>query len=264
MIDKRVELTDAIKDIADGDSIVIGGWGSFRKPMALIREIVRSAVKDLTILSFAGMDLDLLIGAGKVKTAVFGFVSFEGAPGRPGNYNRARMDGSVEMKELSEYMFICQFKAAAERLPFYPLRGGIGTDILTINPEIKTFQDPYSNETLVAMPACSPNYALIHVNEADQLGNAKITGEPYLDRLFLRAAQNVIISAEKIVPVGEIQDNTILSSWVDKVGEAPQGALPCDCYPDYPYDAKQFAKYGSATQDQSDFENYLQEMMEGV
>ena len=210
------------------------------------------------------MDLDLLIGAGKVKTAVFGFISFEGAPGQPGNFKRARMEGSVEIKELSEYTFICQFKAAAERLPFYPVRGGIGTDILTINPEIKTFQDPYSNETLVAMPACTPHYALIHVNEADQLGNAKITGEPYLDRLFVRAAQNVIISAEKIVPVGEIQDSTILSCWVDKVVEAPQGALPSECYPDYPYDAKQFAKYGSATKDESDFENYLQEILEGV
>jgi len=262
MIDKRVELADGIKEIRDGDSIVIGGWGPFRKPMALIREIVRSPVNDLTILSFAGMDLDLLIGAGKVKTAIFGFVSFEGAPGRPGNFNRARMEGSVSMKELSEYMFICQFRAAAERLPFYPVRGGIGTDILTLNSEIKTFQDPYSSETLVAIPACAPDYALIHVNEADQLGNAKITGEPYLDRLFVRAGQNVIISAEKIVPVGEIQDNTILSCWVDKVVEAPQGALPCDCYPEYQYDAKAFVQYGQAAKDPTEFDKYLEKIIQ--
>jgi glutaconate CoA-transferase subunit A len=264
MIDKCVDLADSITEIRDGASIVIGGWGPFRKPMSLIREIVRSPLKDLTIYAFAGMDLDLLIGAGKVKTAVFGFISFEGAPGRPGNFNRARMEGSVEMKELSEYMFICQFKAAAERLPFYPVRGGIGTDILTINPEIKTLTDPYNGETLVAMPAACPDYALIHVNEADQLGNARISGESYLDRLFVRAAQNVIISAEKIVPVGKIQDNTILSCWVDKVAEAPQGALPSECYPDYPYDAKQFAKYGKATKDESSFQSYLQEIREGV
>jgi len=80
------------------------------------------------------------------------------------------MEGSVGMKELSEYMFICQFKAAAERLLFFPVRGGIGTDILTINPEIKTITDPYNGETVVAMPSFRPDYALIHLNEADKLG----------------------------------------------------------------------------------------------
>lgn len=83
--------------------------------MALIPEIVRSSMRDLTVLSFAGMDLDLLVAAGKVKMAAFGFVSFEGAPDQPGNFKRARMKGTVEMKELSEYMSICQFKATAAR-----------------------------------------------------------------------------------------------------------------------------------------------------
>ena len=262
-VDKRVEMEESIKGLKDGASIVVGGWGPFRKPMEIIKNIARSSVKDLTILSLAGMDLDLLIGAGKVKTAVFGFVSFEGAPGSPGNFKRARQEGTVEMKELSEYMFICQFKAAAERLPFYPTRSGIGTDILTINPDIKTITDPYTNKTLVAVPAFTPDYAIIHVNESDALGNARILGDPYLDRLFAKAADKVILSTEKILPVGEVQNNTISSCWVDMVVEAPNGARPGECYPDYGISQKEFKRYGDAAKTPESFQSYLEDVVKG-
>ena len=260
MIDKRVNIKECIGKLSDGVSIVLGGWGPSRKPMALVRTIVKSSLKDLTVLSLGGMDLDLLIGAGKVKTAVFGFMSFEGASGEPGNFNRARIEGSVEMKEVSEYMFACQFKAAADRIPFYPVRGGIGTDVLTINPEIKTIKDPYGGETLVAMPAFRPDYALIHVNEVDQLGNGRILGDPFWDSLYVRAADKVIVSAEKVLPVGAVQENNILGCWVDMVVEVPRGAFPCACYPDYPYDTKEFANYGQMTKDPAVFKKYLQEL----
>lgn len=262
-IDKRIDLYKSIKGLRDGASILIGGWGPFRKPMALIRAIVQSSLKELTILAFSGMDLDLLIGAGKVKTAVFGFVSFEGVAGEPGNFKRSRREGSVEMKELSEYMFVAQLKAAAERLPFYPTRSGIGTDILSINPGIKTIKDPYTNETLVAMPAFTPDYAIVHVNEADQLGNGRILGDPYLDRLFVRAANKVIMSTERILPVGKVQENTISSCWVDMVVEAPKGAYPGGCYPDYEVTEKEFKKYGDATKDPASFQKYLDGILKG-
>jgi len=262
-IDKRVGIEESIKGLKDGSSILIGGWGPFRKPMEIVRSIARSSVKDLTVLSFAGMDLDLLVGAGKVKTAIFGFVSFEGAPGGPGNFKRARQEGTVEVKELSEYMFITQFKAAAERLPFYPTRSGTGTDILTINPEIKTVKDPYSGETLVAVPAFTPDYAIIHVNESDQLGNARISGDPYLDGLFVRAADKVIMSAERIMPVGNIQESSILSCWIDMVVEAPKGAYPGGCYPDYGITEKEFKRYGDAAKDPDSFKKYLNEVVKG-
>ena len=261
-IDKRVNVDEVVEDISNGASIVIGGWGDIRKPMTIVNAIARSSLTDLTILSYAAMDLDLLIGAGKVKTAVFGFVSFDGgAPGKAGNFNRARCEGTVEIKEFDEYMFCCQFKAAAERIPFYPVRGGIGTDILTINPEIKTIRDPYTNETLVAVPAFQPDYALIHVNEADQLGNARIAGDPYFDPLFAKAANKVIVSCERIVAVGEIRHSDILATYVEQVIEAPRGAQPGSCFPDYSFDAKACAAYGRATKDAGDFEAYLQEIL---
>jgi len=257
-IDKRANVDEVVDGIKDGASIVIGGWGDIRKPMTIVNAIARSSLKDLTILSYAAMDLDLLIGAGKVKTAIFGFVSFDGgAPGRAGNFDRARREGTVEIKEFDEYMFSCQFKAAAERIPFYPIRGGIGTDILTINPEIKTIQDPYTNETLVAVPAFQPDYALIHVNEADQNGNARITGDAHFDSLFAKAAKKVIVSCERILEVGEIRHSNIMATYVEQVIEAPRGARPGSCFPDYSFDAKACAAYGKATKDASDFKAHL-------
>ena len=259
-IDKRVPLNEAVENINNGASILIGGWGPFRKPMSVVKAIAQSSLKDLTILAYAAMDLDLLIGAGKVKTAIFGFVSFEGAPGSPENFKRARQEGSVEIKELSEYMFTAQFKAAAERLPFYPTRSGLGTDILSINPEIKTIKDPYTNQTLVAVPAFTPDYALIHVNEADEMGNCRIIGDPFLDSLFARAADKVIITAERILPVGKIQDSSILGLWVDMVVEAPRAAYPCSCYPDYGISEKGFKTYGDAAKDPESFSDYLNKL----
>ena len=260
MIDKIVSLEESLRDIKDDAQIAIGGWGPYRKPMALVRSLARSSPKDLTVLSFAGMDLDILIGVGKVKTAVFGFVSFEMAPGEPHHFKKARTEGSVIMKEVSEYMVVCRLKAAAERLPFYPVRGGIGTDILTLNPEIKTFNDPYTNETLVAMPAFRPDYALIHVNEADRSGNARILGDPYFDKLMAQAADKVILSAEKIVPMGSIQDSSILGCWIDRVVEAPQGALPGPCYPLYGIDAQGFTRYTQTAGDPAALQQYLAEV----
>lgn len=260
-IDKRRSIDEVVEEIKDGASIVIGGWGPVRKPMALVRAIARSSLKNLTVLSYAAMDLDLLIGAGKVKKAVFGFISFEGAPAQPANFNRARRDGTVLIKELDEYTFCCQFKAAAERIPFYPVRSIIGTDIMTTNPEIQTIKDPYNGDTLVAMPAFVPDYALIHVNEADQLGNGRILGDPYWDSLFARAAEKVIVSCERIVPVGEIQQNTIMSPYVDRVVETPRGSYPGGCFPDYPLDVKACSTYGRAVKDPVEFETYLKQMV---
>ena len=257
-VDKRVSTGSVIAAVESGDSILIGGWGDIRKPMALVRAIAGSDVADLTIYSYAAMDLDLLIGAGKVRKAVFGFVACDGgAPIRAGNVVRARREATVDIREMDEYMFCCQFKAAAERIPFYPVRGGIGTDILTVNPELRTIQDPYSDETVLAVPALSPDLCLIHANAADRLGNASISGDPFWDRVFVKAAKHVVVSCERIVPVGEIGEADILGIHVDQVLEAPGGAMPGSCYPDYSFDAVACVEYAKASQNPDEFASYL-------
>lgn len=237
MIDKQMTVDQVVRQIKNGDTIVIGGWGLIRKPLALVRAIARSNLKDLTIMGFSGIDLDMLIAAGKVKKAVTGFVAFEGGEGRAVAYDNARKNGSIAYEELSENMLISGLKAAAERIPFYPTRSGLGTDILSSNPHIKTFKAPYTNEKLVAMPALRADVALIHANKASSEGYATIKGDRLWDHIMIRAADKVFVSAEKIVPryqlQNEMQDIKVLTPWVTGVVETPNGARPGILFPDY-------------------------------
>ncbi len=268
MLDKRLVPQQAIAQIHDGDTVVIGGWGASRRPMALVREIARSRLRDLTVVSFAGIDVDLLIGAGKIRKLICPFVSFEGAPGQPGNYRRARLNAAIQMMELSEQLCRLGIKAAAERLPFYPTRCGLGTDLLKVNPEMVTFEAPYTGEKLVAMPALKADVALIHVNVADPSGYGLILGEPYFDPLIARAADRTFLSAERVVPLAELKADPcgaqIGRLWVNGVVQAPYGAHPGDCYPDYDWDGTHLAEYSQAAADEKTFKEYLARYVDGA
>jgi glutaconate CoA-transferase subunit A len=255
-------------EINSGDTIAMGGWGPTRKPMAIVRAIARSDLKDLTVMSLAGLDLDLLIGAGKVKKAVYPFVALEGAPGAVRNFRRARQEGAIEAMELSEYMFIAGLKAAAERLPFYPCRSGLGSDVLTVNPGIVTFEAPYTKETLVAMPPLKADVVLVHVNAADPSGNGYILGDPLWDTLMVSTGKKVFLSTEKVVSSAELKKHfnriEILSPWISGVVELPFGAHPGQCYPDYGWDASHLGEYGRATADPQAFKDYLDKYVNKV
>jgi len=255
-------VEQVISQIKDGDTIAIGGWGLIRKPMGLVRAIAKSNLKDLTIIGLCGMDLDLLVAAGKVKKAITGFVAFEGGEGRAVAYDHARRNGLIEYMELSEWMLIAGLKAAAERLPFYPTRSGLGTDILKYNPEIQTFNAPYTGEKLVAMPALRADVCLIHCNEASPEGYATIKGDRLWDHIMIRAADKVFVSAERVVPrrilQKDLQNIKILTPWVTVVVEVPNGARPGILFPDYLDPANRTIKaYMDAALDPKALQEYL-------
>ncbi len=262
MKDKQMTVDQVVKQIKNGDTIVIGGWGMVRKPLTLVRAIAKSNLKDLTVMGLAGMDLDLLIAAGKVKKAITGFVAFEGGEGRAVAYDAARQKGKIEYMELSENMIISGWKAAAERIPFYPTRSGLGTDILQYNPEIKTFKAPYTGEKLVAMPALRADVALIHANEASSEGYATIKGDRLWDHIIMRAADKVFVSAEKVIPRYELQKDMknikVHTPWVTGVVETPNGARPGTLFPDYTQPANRTIKaYMDAALDAKKLKAYL-------
>ena len=203
MADKRMTETEVVARIEDGMTIGVGGWGSRRKPMSIIREIARSSLKDLTIVSYGGPDVGLLCATGKVKKVVYGFVSLDSIPLEP-HFRAARQKGSIEAFELDEGMFQWGLYAAANRLPFLPTRAGLGSDIMRINPQLKTVKSPYDDgEELVAMPALNLDVALIHMNRGDARGNGQFLGpDPYFDDLFCNAAKQRFMSVEKIVAHG--------------------------------------------------------------
>ena len=161
--DKRMSAADVVAQLSDGMTIGIGGWATRRKPMALVREILRSDLKDLTIVSYGGPDVGMLCAAGKVKKLIFAFVSLDHFPLEP-HFRAARQAGAIEVLEVDEGMFHWGLRAAAMQLPFLPTRIGIGTDIITQKGfEFKTVKSPYADgEELIAMPALNLDVALIH------------------------------------------------------------------------------------------------------
>jgi acyl CoA:acetate/3-ketoacid CoA transferase alpha subunit len=96
--DKRMSLDDAVGELRSGMTIGIGGWGSRRKPMALVRALLRSDVTDLTVVTYGGPDLGLLCSAGKVTKAYYGFVSLDSAPFYDPWFAKARTAGEIEVR----------------------------------------------------------------------------------------------------------------------------------------------------------------------
>ncbi len=261
MLERKISLENAVSLVKDGDTLVFGGWGVYRKPMAIVRAIARSSLKELTVITMGGLDADLLIAAGKVRKVIYGFIGYQQVPGIPPNCRRVRQDGSVEMMELSEGMLVVGLQAAASRLPFIPTRSGLGTDILTMNPGIKMLECPYTGAKLVAMPALQADVAFIHVNAASTTGYGQIIGEPWLDRIMARAAKKTVISTEKLMPMGELQKDyfsmQLLRVWLDSVVEIPYGAHPTGCYPQYGIDEEKIREYGQASASPDTLKAYM-------
>ena len=113
-------------------TIGIGGWGSRRKPMAIVRAIANSSLTDLTLVSYGGPDVGLLVAAGKVRRLVSGFVSLDSIALEP-HFRAARQRGEVEFIEVDEGMLQWGLLAAAQRLPFLPIRAGLGSDVMRVN-----------------------------------------------------------------------------------------------------------------------------------
>ncbi len=182
-------------------TIGIGGWGSRRKPMSVIREILRTELKDLTIVSYGGPDVGLLCATGRVKKLIYGFVSLDSIPLEP-HFRKARQQGEFQAAELDEGMLQWGLYAAALRLPFLPTRAGLGTDVIQINPDLRRVQSPYDDgEELLAMPAIHLDVAFIHMNRADVRGNGQFLGpDPYFDDLFCMAAKKRFMTCERSAP----------------------------------------------------------------
>src|SRR5579862_7853402 len=253
MADKRTTEAEIVAELRDGMTIGIGGWGARRKPMSLVRAILRSPLRDLTVVSWGGPDIGLLCAAGKVRKLVYAFVSLDSIALEP-HFRQARQAGAIEVMELDEGMFYWGLYAAGLRLPFMPNRAGLGSDVMRVNPGLRTVTSPYSDgEELVAMPALNLDVAVVHMNRADIRGNGQFLGpDPYFDELFLMAAKRRFMTCERIVRTedfareGSFHTLKINRMLVDGVVEAPNGAHFTSCAPDYPRDEAFLAHYAAS------------------
>ncbi len=244
---------DVVGELRSGMRIGIGGWGSRRKPMALVRAVAASDLADLTIVSYGGPDVGLLLAAGKVRRLVTGFVTLDSIALEP-HFRLARQAGAIELTELDEGMVHWGLLAAAHRLPFLPMRAGLGSDVLRVNRDLRTVRSPYADgEEFAAVPALTLDAALVHMNRADARGNGQYLGpDPYFDDLYCLAAERAYLSCERIVPTagllaaGPAQSLLINRSMVAGVVETPNGAHFTSCVPDYGRDEAFQAHYARA------------------
>ncbi|WP_349359534.1 CoA-transferase [Stappia sp.] len=267
-MDKRKSLREAIGRLRDGMVIGVGGWGARRKPMALVREILRSDLKDLTLVAYGGPEVGMLCAAGKVRKVIYGFVSLDKIPLEP-YFRKAREAGAIEVMELDEGMFLLGLRAAAEGVPFAPTRLGMGTDVLTHNPDLRLVASPYGDgEVLVAMPALRTDVSLVHVSRADRRGNVQTDGhDPYFDNLIARAADRVIVSAEDVCERLDrthsqgAQKSLFDRSLVETVVAAPFGAHPTTAHDAYGWDMPHLKAYCDGARREDGWAAYMRDFV---
>ena len=274
MADKVITEEEFIDELESGMTIGVGGWGSRRKPMSLVRSIIRSGVTDLTVVSYGGPEIGLLSTTGQLKKAVYGFVSLDSIPLEP-HFRVARQTGAIEAIEFDEGAFYLGLLAASHRVPFYPTRAGLGSDMMAMNPELRTVVSPYpgpdggEGETLVAIPAFDIDLSIIHMNRADAGGNGQFLGpDLYFDDLFAMAAKRTFMSCEKVIPTqeflneGSVHTLKIPRIFVDGVIEAPMGAHFTECPPDYGRDENFQKLYAETAKDQELWDSFNQKYLQ--
>jgi len=266
---KSMTLSDVPKHVRSGMTVGIGGWGSRRKPMAMVRELLRSDVTDLTLVTFGGPEVGLLCAAGKVRRVIYGFVSLDTIPLDP-HFRAARENGRIEATEYDEGMFVAALRAGANRLSFLPTRAGLESDVLLMNPHLRTVASPYDDEVYVAVPAVRPDVSLLHLNRSDELGNGQFLGpDPYFDDLFAMASDRTLLSVEKVVPTAELtateRSTSLLVSrmFVNGVLEAPNGAHFTSCDPDYGRDEAFQRHYAQSAQDEHSWREFRDTFLTG-
>lgn len=239
-------LSEAVEAIADGSVIALGGNTVHRTPSAAVHEIVRQGKRDLTLIKTAGgYDVDVLVGAGCVARIVAAYVGFENLQGMAPRFRRAVEQGLVELDEQTCPTVIAGLRAAVQGIPFMPLAGMSGSDL--VPGRFLAVANPYGEGEVVTVPALWPDWAIIHVQEADAAGNGRITGTQFEDVLMAKAARHVLLTAERIVDGEELgaqpELTAIPSFQVDAVVEAPRGAWPASCAGCYDVDEGYVAEY---------------------
>lgn len=269
-MNKEMSLQSVVAELRDGMTIGVGGWGPRRKPMALIREILRSGLKDLTVVAFGGPEVGMLSAAGKLRKATYGFVSLDFIPIEP-YFRKARQAGTLNVCELDEGLLYLGLRAAGNGVPFVATPVGLGSAVMKNNPEFRTVTSPYADGTeLLAMPAIRLDAALIHVSRADRAGNTLSFGpDPYFDEYFARAADKVYVTAEELVDsiasenAEDMKDNLFEPWLVSGVVSAPLGAHPTTSHYAYGWDAPHLNAYAASANEEDGWQAFFDKHIAG-
>ena len=259
MTDKRMTEEDVVGELRDGMTIGIGGWGSRRKPMSIVRAILRSDLNDLTVVSYGGPDVGMLCAAGKVRKVVYGFVSLDSIPLEP--HFRARPPERHDRGDGARRGHAPVGPAGrrdAGVVPSVPGRSRLRRSWTTTRASAPSRRPTTTARSCVAMPALPLDVALLHANRADARRQRPVPGH----RLVLRRpllhgrASARFVSCERIVaterlPRGgpAVSRSAINRIMTDGVIEAPHGAHFTHCVPDYERDEAFQTEYAATAKD---------------
>ncbi|WP_187368892.1 CoA transferase subunit A [Baekduia soli] len=256
---KLVALADVAGLVPDGASVALGGFSLEGAPMAFCAELVRAGARDLElVVPVGGMNVDWLLAAGcarRVLTALVGFEGFGLAPW----FRRAAEQGLVEVEDWSEHTMLSALQAAILGVPYMPTLAGLGTDLPARLPgRMWELADERSGRRFIACGPLAPDVAVVHVHEADRLGNARVLPRSvWLDGELVKAARTVIVTAERIVDTEVFRAAPERTSYpgfaVDHVVAAPGGAWPTASGPGAAPDAAFYRDYVRAARDPAAF-----------
>jgi glutaconate CoA-transferase subunit A len=268
---KLMSMKEAIaRYVHDGATIAIEGFTAFIC-FSAAHEIIRQRRKNLTLCRMTpDLIYDQMIGAGTTRKLIF---SYLGNPG-VGSLHcvRRAIEKSIpqplEIEEYSHFGMVCRYMAGAAKLPFFPLRSYLGTDLDKVNPRIQFVDSPYGDGQIAVVPPLNPEVTILHTQRADINGNTQIWGLLGMQKETAFAADKVIIVAEEIVDEEVIRSDpnrTIIPSLlVDAVVHQPFGAHPSYVQGYYDRDNQFYLAWDQISRDQVTTEAWLEEWVYGV
>jgi len=259
-------MHDAVaQHIPSGAMVLLGAQMEQMIPFAVGHELIRQGRRDLALVGpISDILFDQMIGAGcasKVMAAWVGNVS----AGIAYCLRRAAEQGiprRVDVTDYSNFTFALALHSGALGVPFLPTYSTLGSDLLKKNGNLREFISPVNEDKLVAVRALRPDVAVLHVQRADELGNAHIWGSLGVAVDGARAARKVIIVAEEIVApevIASDPNRTLVPGFlVAAVVHEPGGAHPSPVQGYYRRDHAFFAEYHEQSRKLEDFEKWLE------
>ena len=257
-------LDDMLAAVTDGCMLVVPRETS-GVPMAATRALIRRGVKRLHLVALptSTLQADMLIGAGCVETLETSAVSL-GEFGPAPRFTAAIRGKTIRMKDATCPALYAQVQAAEKGVPFMPLRGLIGSDILAHRPDWRVIDNPYgNNDPIVLLPAIKPDFALFHASMADRAGNVFVGRDRELLSMA-HASEYTIATVEKIYD-GNLMDDPALSAatvpgfYIETIAVAPRGAWPLQLLDHYPADGAHLAEYAKMAATADGFARYLEQ-----
>ncbi|RLP25240.1 CoA-transferase [Mesorhizobium sp. YM1C-6-2] len=234
---KFVEVDELAAMVRSDESFGVGGHHFARLPIALLRAIGKSGVKNLRYVSWAGgLPLELLLEAEAVAEIDICFSSLD-IFGLPPRFRAAAETNALPVRDWTALAMIQALRAAQQNLPSMPFQLPQGSDMMARMPQATVARDPFSGAEVGLIPALRIDTLVLHAQRADESGNVQIIGPRALDYAMVGAARQVLVTVEEIVPVGALSNDgrqSILTrNQVSAIALAPGGAYPTSCLPFY-------------------------------